>query len=86
VGIVVNDPSDAPGTVASGQGLDIVGGVPFDSGALTAPAAESNILGVTFIYTGDSESAVITLHALANDDTDQCRIAGVLTPGITPPA
>lgn len=85
-GFGISDPSDALGTASAGQGVDVVGGTPFESGALTAPAGESEVFGTTFIYTADAESALVTLHSVANDDDDQCRMAGMLVPGIIPPA
>jgi hypothetical protein len=86
VGLSVNDPSDGLGVASTGSGVEVDDGTTFDGGALTAPAGETAALGASFTYTGSSEAAIFNLHALADDDDDQCRIAGVLTPGIIPPA
>jgi hypothetical protein len=86
VGHGTTDPSDGPGTAASGNGVDVDGATPFDSGALTATLNESIALGATFTYVGQSKAATVNLHALANDDEDTCRVNGMLIPRTIPPA
>ncbi len=85
-GFAITDPSDAAAVPSVGSGVDIQEGVPFDGGSLEAPAGESQAFGSPIIYAGQTESAALNLHAVADDDDDICRLTGVLTPGIIPPA
>ena len=85
-GHAITDPSDGAAVPSSGAGVEVDADTTFDGGSLAAPAGESNAFGATFVYIGQLEAATFTLHAIADDDDDQCRVNGVLTPGIIPPA
>ena len=81
VGHGVTTTSPSTNLPSSGPGINVEGGTPFDAGELTAPPSELSTLGTTFTYVGQTRAATINLHALADDDSDTCRLNGMLIPG-----
>jgi hypothetical protein len=71
---------------SAGPGLDVEGDTAFDAGSLPAPAGESRSLGSTFTFIGQTRAATINIHLLADDDSDTCRLNGMLIPGVMAPS